>query len=107
MNDGFVTTEVFFAIALLYIFGPESLTKIAFVAKDERYPKHQEREFSLDIPSFDAAEYLAEYKAGTLAISDLKAFARIHNDVTRIFKDMGRNGDTEYYSPSWLAGRGR
>jgi len=83
--DSFVTSEICFAGFLSYLFGDESLVRIDF---DER----KKAAFTFHIPSLDAEEYLREYHAGTLAITDLKNFWGQHVQVSRLVREMNRNG---------------
>jgi len=86
VNDGFVTDNVFFAAALCYLYGEESLLKIEFVNRQKR--------FHLDCPSFDGEEYLREFKSGTLAISDLLAYSRTYNLLMKTLWQMNKDNDT-------------
>jgi hypothetical protein len=99
--DGFVTTDLFFAVGLAYIFGEESLTKI------ELLPGTRDNtQLFFDAPSEDCSIYRQDFLAGKLAISDLMAYTMIYNKVIRILKMMRRDGDTEWTSESWVRGRG-
>src|SRR6266478_2231120 len=97
-SDGYVTSDLFFACGLCYVFGDEALTKIEVV-------DHREKRFTLDILSLDAEAYHDDFKAGNFAISDLKSYVRTYSWATRILKTMTRDGETEWMSPSWIAGR--
>ena len=101
MNDGFVTTDLFFAVGLAYIFGENALTKIDLISG-----VRDTTNFVVDAPSLDCQEYHKEFESGQLAISDLMAYVKIYNKVSRILKTMRRDGETEWISPSWIAGRG-
>ncbi len=105
MNDGYTTDELFFTAALCYIFGTDALTKIELIESRDARSRHQVRQFTLDVPSLDAAEYYKEFKAGMLAIADLFSFGIVYTGVTKTLRDMTRRGDTEWVSPSWIAGR--
>jgi hypothetical protein len=101
MNDGFVTSEpVEVVAALLYLFGEDCVTRIV---RDE----YRGQTFHIDAPSEDCKLYVLEFHAGTLTISDLKQYTRIYSNTIRQLKTMQRNGEMEYTSPSWIAGRGR
>jgi len=97
---------MFFAAGLCYVFGEESLTKIELIGGDTR-SRHQDRQFTLDVPSLDAAEYYQEFKEKKFAISDLFSFTLIYTGLTRRLKDMTRRGDVIWTSESWVRGRGR
>ena len=99
MSDGYVCEDVFFAAALSYIFGDESLLTIEFVNKQKK--------FRFDIPSLDGEEYLREFKSGTLAISDLMSYSRTYNWLMKTLWQMNKNNDTTWNSASWIAGRGK
>lgn len=101
--DGYQTNDIFFAGAMAYTFGPEALTRI----ENERSgPTHNTATFFLDIPSLDAAEYYREFHTGRFTIADLKAYVKIHGDITRLLRDMVKRGDVSWTSPAWVAGRG-
>ncbi len=99
MNDGFVTEDLDFACALLYLFGEDALTRI------ER-AEFRGQKFYIDAPSLDCESYYADFKNGELAVSDLKSYMRTHVWVVRRLKEMQRDGHMEYCSPSWQCGRG-
>jgi len=96
--DGYTTGDIAFASALMYVFGDESLTKIAVV-------DYREKHFVLDAPSLDCQSYLEDFKAGNFAISDLKSYMRTYDWITRILRDMRKKSETEWVSNSWIAGR--
>jgi hypothetical protein len=101
--DGFVTQDVFFAAAMLYIHTADALIKI------ETVPDTRGRDdvnVTLDIASLDGATYHEEFLAGTLAISDLKAYCRVYSLLTGHLKNMRREGTTVYVTPAWINGRG-
>lgn len=99
MKDGFTTSDVFFAAGLSYAFGDDALTKIEF-------PEQGKTNFSFDAPSLDCQEYFTEFKAGTFAITDLMSYVRSYTRLIGRLKQMRKNGETEWCSPSWIAGRG-
>ena len=107
MNDGYIADDLWFGAAMMYLFGEESLTKIE-VNQSEEFHKHcREVLLHLDIPSLDAHEYHKEFKAGTLAVSDLKSYIRTYTWITRILRDMRRKTESVWVSPARIAGRGR
>jgi len=65
-TDGYQTQDMFFAATLLYLYGHEAIDKIYLDDKSRAT-------FLLKVPSLDVAEYLTEYEAGQLAVSDLKS----------------------------------
>jgi hypothetical protein len=101
VKDGFTTNDIWFATAMMYVFGDEALTKMTNQAAERL------KAFHLDIPSLDAEDYYREYQAGTFAISDLKAFTRSYSTVVKCMKDMMKSGQPVWVSPAWIAGRGR
>jgi hypothetical protein len=106
-NDGYIADDIWFAACLMYLFGEQSLTKIE-VSKSPEFHRHcREVKLHLDIPSLDAQEYYKEFKAGALAISDLKSYIRTYTWITRILRDMERKTESVWVSPAWVAGRGR
>ncbi|SRR6266436_749503 len=98
MNDGYLTGDLWFACAVMYVFGDESLTKITVV-------DYREKHFVIDAPSLDCQAYYDDFKNGILAISDLKSFMRTYDHVNRILRDMRKKSETEWVSNSWIAGR--
>jgi hypothetical protein len=106
LNDGYIADDLWFAAAMMYVFGEESLTKIEVAQPDEFHHHCREVKLHLDIPSLDAGEYYEEFKAGALAISDLKSFVRTYTWITRILRDMRRKAESVWVSPAWIAGRG-
>ena len=112
MSDGYTTTNEWFAAFLMFLFGEECLTRVTselgerdarskYASTGNRYVKR----FYCDVPSFDAQSYHEELKAGTLAISDLNAFATQYSRLNRILRDMRRDNEDSWCSPSWVAGR--
>ena len=101
MNDGYVAKEVFFAAALMYVYGEEALTKIEIIAEPRR-----ETHFHLDCPSLDVAEYLNDWKGKQFAITDLSSYTGIYSRLVKILKSMNQSGTDIWCSPSWVAGRG-
>jgi hypothetical protein len=85
--DIFITTEMGFAGFLCYLFGDESLIRIEL--NDTR-----KASFTFHVPSLDAEEYLREYHAGQLAISDYKDAVGRQTQVGRLLRDMNRSGQT-------------
>jgi hypothetical protein len=103
--DGFQTTDIHFAAAMLYVFGEESLTKIEITP--DGYGRNRDVTLHIDAPSLDCAEYFKEFQAGELALSDLKSYIRTYTWITRTLRDMKKNGTTSWESPSWVMGRGK
>jgi len=85
--DCFVTTEMGFAGFLCYLFGDESLIRIEL--NDTR-----KATFHFHAPSLDCEEYLREYHAGQLAITDYKDAVGRQTQVGRMLRDMNRSGKT-------------
>jgi|SRR5229473_4544219 len=102
-NDGFTTQDLAFCVAMMYTFGDEALTKIE--PAEDSNSRRRAQKFVLDIPSLDAAEYFKEFHAGTFGISNLLAYIKTYNNVIQILKEMHKRGETEWSSPSWIAGR--
>ena len=98
MNDGYKTESFFVAAAVMYAYGPESLTA---VRQDLGIISVE-----LDAPSIDCELMATEFKDGQLAISDLKTWTRHYLDLTRIMRNLKRSGDSVWHSQSWLQGRG-
>jgi len=97
------TTDTFFAAALQYLWGEDSLTRIETTQTD--YGRDTPT-FTLDVPSDEAEELLKTFQDGELAISDLKSWARTYTWLTRRLREMKKRGETSYMSPSWIRGRG-
>jgi hypothetical protein len=89
------------------VIGEESLVKMESTPSDKPHRRSRDIKLHYDIPSLDAAEYFNEFRAGTLAISDLRSFARKYTWITRILRDMERKTESVWVSPAWVAGRGR
>jgi hypothetical protein len=85
--DVFITTEMGFAGFLCYLFGDESLIRIEL--DDIRRAT-----FHFHAPSLDCEEYLREYHAGQLAISDYREAIGHHTQVGRLLRDINRSGKT-------------
>lgn len=100
--DGYVCKEVFFAAALMYVYGEEVLTKIEIVDGERRNETH----FSLDIESLDAREYWADWEGKRFAITDLSTYTGIYSRLTKILKRMRFDGTDCWCSPAWVRGRG-
>jgi hypothetical protein len=98
MNDGYSTTDLALACALLYIFSEDVLTRI------ER-DSVRGQTFHLDIASLDGDAYADDLKNGQMAISDLKSYMRIYDFMVRRLKDMQRRGDLSWCSPAWVNGQ--
>src|SRR5580704_6013740 len=105
MNDGYQTTDIHFAAAMLYTFTEDALTKIEITP--DKMGRFRNATFFLDIPSLDAAEYWTEFQSGELAISNLLSYVRTLTWLERKVREMKRDGETEWNSPSWIAGRGK
>jgi hypothetical protein len=103
LNDGYTTTNIRFTAAMAYLFGDEALVKIETF--EER--NFRQSRFHLDIPSLDAGEYLKDFEAGNLAITDLQAYFRSFDFIVRCTKDMARKNASVWVSPEWIKGRGR
>jgi hypothetical protein len=104
-NSAFVTDDVYFAAALGYIFGLESLLTITF-EDDERRRGMNKTYFKFDAPDADCEIYLAEFRAGKLSITDLMAYVQQYTKLVNMLRNMRRSEQTEWASPSWIAGRG-
>lgn len=85
-TDTYSTQDIAFAVAMMYVFGEESLYEIE-MPKDRK-----QAEFCLRIPSLDAANYRKEFDRGELAISDLKSYMRTFSWVSSTCRDMRRDG---------------
>lgn len=86
------TQDIMLCAAMLYVYGEECLRKIEM---DER----RRAGFTVGIPSFDFQGFEREYHSEDgLAISNLKAFVRIHGNLSRRLRDMNRIGEA-----SWTA----
>lgn len=103
MNDGFSCNDIWFTVALQYVFGEDALVKIEV---EQNTFGRDTPTFFLSIPSLDALEYQKEFQAGTFAISDLRSYVRTYTWLTRKLRDMRKRGETSYCSPAWVAGRG-
>jgi hypothetical protein len=101
LNDGYQTKDIWFASAMAYTFGPESLTRIDTESNGRT---RTTATFHLDIPSLDAAEYYREFQTGKFAISDLRAYCKNHGDITRRLREMARAGETSWCSDAWIRG---
>ena len=102
LDGGSIATEIFFAAALLYVFGEESLLKVEFVETGRRRETH----FHIDCPSLDAEAYWADWKSQQFAVTSLSDYTGIYSRLVGVCKQMRSDGVDMYCSPSWVAGRG-
>src|SRR5258708_27130531 len=96
--DTFLTQQIVFCAAMLYVFGEEALSQIQL---DDGKPT-----FSLTVPSLDAEEYFNEFRTGRLAISDLKSYSQIYANLTHGLKEMNRREELVWLAPrsdAWWA----
>jgi hypothetical protein len=101
-SDGYTSFDSDFVAAMMYVFGDAALTQIVITGDNGI---RRDKEFHLDIPSLDAEEYRREFDNGHFQITDLKHYLRTRVSLVRIMKEMDRRRDTEWVSPSWIAGR--
>jgi len=95
--DVFVTTEMGFAGFLCYLFGDESLIRIEL--NDTR-----KASFTFHVPSLDAEEYLREYHAGQLAISDYKDAVGRQTQLGRLLRKLNSTGETVWEREEFTVG---
>ena len=105
MNDGYQTTDIHFAAAMLYTFTEDALTRIEITP--DSFGRHRNATFSIDAPSLDCAEYFKEFQVGELAISNLLSYVRTLTWLDRKVREMKRDGQTSWVSDSWVMGRGK
>lgn len=99
MNDGYSTTDVWFAAVLVYL--GYSLLKVELLDQ-----KRSQWEF--DIASCDALILRESYdNSEGLALSSAKAFVHAYNDLARQQRDLRRDGQTSFCSPAWVNGAGK
>jgi hypothetical protein len=105
-NDEYQTDDIFFAVALMFVYGEECLLKISTDPTVNRERKRSSV-YTLNLPSCDAAILFDDFKSGNLAISDLLSYIRTYSFITRLLRNMRYRNEEEWCSPSWIAGRGR
>ena len=98
-SDGYTTTDVHFAAAMMCVYGPSTLNKIE--KNGGRAVIH------LAIPSLDALGYRKEYNEGKLGITDLKAHSQNYEDIMTLIRELIRNRESTWVSAAWITGRGR
>ena len=100
MNDGFVVeNDIPFAAAIAYVFGFENLISAEYVEDDSRRGRRVVMTF--DAPSEDCKGYRDDWDAGNFAVSDLRAYSENYSRVTRVLKQMDRNGQGLWKSDDW------
>jgi hypothetical protein len=102
--DGFQTTDLHFAAAMLYTFTEDALTRIEITP--DRFDRYRNATFHIDAPSLDCSEYFKEFQSGELAISNLLSYVRTLTRLDRKVREMKRDGETSWVSDSWVRGRG-
>ena len=102
-NDGYDTTDFFFAAVLLYLYTEDSLSLIRF----EDSVVRESVNFRFDIPSLDAEILRNDYDNGQLPLSDARAFAYAYNAITAKVKRLRKSGESSWASRAWITGRAR
>lgn len=55
-------------------------------------PRDRNVEFVILCPRFDYDDYRREFEAGEMAVSDVKAFGKTYQHVSRLVRDARRDG---------------
>ena len=92
LRDAREVTGFFLAVTLVYL-GYE-LYKV-------RVDDRNKQVFTVLCPEEDFKILRDDYLAGKLALSDAQAFGRTHNIITKILKDMRRDGTNSYVNPDY------
>jgi hypothetical protein len=82
--DGYQTDDIAFCAALLYVFTEDALTTIDL--------QNGKAMFSLAVASLDARIYREEFDRGELNILDLKSYMRTFSWLSKIIREMRRDG---------------
>ncbi|MGE5052936.1 MAG: hypothetical protein ACM3WP_02135 [Acidobacteriota bacterium] len=98
MNDGYKTDDLAFSAALAYLFGQESITQI------DATQFHAV--VTIDCPSEDAKLYRDQFDRHELAISSLKAYVKVLDDLRARCRRTRTSEFQVWQSPAWIAGRG-
>lgn len=95
--DGYVGDDLDFAAFLSYI---------GFVLLSVEVLEAGRSRFTFDAPSLDCEAYHTDFKNGQLGITDYFAVCQERGKLLRILKQLRMNGDEQWCSPEWVAGRG-
>jgi hypothetical protein len=96
MNGEFVTSDSAISTTLGYLYGADSLVKIALDGREIV------RTFS--VPTEDARIIVEDYERGELAIADLLAWFKEQSRQLGSVRAMQRRGETNWCSKFWVAG---
>jgi hypothetical protein len=93
LKDAREVTNFYFALTLIYL-GYE-LYKVEVNDQNKQV-------FTILVPEEDQNFLLTDYLAGTLAVSDVQELGRTHNRITKILKEMRRDGTNRYVNPDYI-----
>lgn len=96
-SDGYVGDDLDFAAFLAYL---------GFVLLSVEVLEGGRSRFTFDAPSLDCEGYYADFKNGQLAITDYFTVCQERGKLLRILKQLRMNGEEQWRSPEWIAGRG-
>jgi hypothetical protein len=98
----FVTTDIWVASCLVYLYGKECLARI----QDEELGNRRYRTtYNLAVPSEDAQIVVGEYERSEFALSSAKHFVGAYQSITARQNAMRRRGENDWCSPDWIAGK--
>lgn len=93
----YTVDSIFLAATLIYLYA-DPTNHFEDVTRAVRLDGKR-REFDLDVPEEDGKIYEAEYKNGTLAISDLRAWEQWYSRLVYLVKKIQQDGLTEWTAP--------
>jgi hypothetical protein len=93
LKDARDVTTFYFVLTLVYL--GYDLYKIEVNDQNKQV-------FTILVPEEDQKILLTDYLAGRLAVSDVQELGRIHNRLTKILKDMRRDGTNRYVNPDYV-----
>src|SRR6185437_11848119 len=98
---------IYFAAALQCALGEASLVQITRMSdRGGRFRGAPMKKYHFDVPSLeDGASMYTDYLRNNLGVSDLREYVRIYSALTKICKDLERDGLDSWEGPAWVAGK--
>jgi hypothetical protein len=93
LNDAREVANFYLVLALVFV-GYE-LYKVEVDSQNKQV-------FTVLCPEEDFKILRDDYLAGKLAISDVQELGRTHNRITKILKEMRRDGTNRYVNPDYI-----
>jgi hypothetical protein len=91
-KDARDVTNFYFALTLIYL--GYDLYKIEVV--------QNKQVFTIIVPEEDQKVLLTDYLSGNLAVSNVHELGRTHNRITKLLKEMRRDGTNRYINPDYI-----